>query len=254
MTRALRSEWVALTTTRALLGHLLAAVVLGLLPLLILPVVAQQDISGPGVPDLATEAGQAGLLTTASTTLLLAAVLGAVVSTRRHRHRTAVAQLLATPDRTVAASTQLVVLLAAGALLGLVGVGVTLAATVGGLALVGESLAVGGDLLVRLLLGGIAAGVVGAALGDGVGELLRSSGAAIAVIVVLLFLVEGLLGAFLPEVGRWLPSTLLTALQLGDAAPLPNPVGDGPALAALSALVVVSAAAAVVSTTRRDAL
>lgn len=250
--RTLRSEWVALTTTRALAGHLGAATLLGLLPLLILPLVGDAG-AGAGVPDLASAEGQRSLLSGTQTAYLLAAILGAVVATRRHRHRTIVGQLLATPDRRRAALAQGAVLVLAGILLGLVTAVVTLGATTAGLAIIGESLAVSGATLARIALAAAFAGAVGGALGTGCGALIRNAGAAITVVVLLVFVVDGLVGALLPEVGQWLPGQLLARVEQGaDAAFVAGDVDPPLALVVVALQGLAVLVAGVVATVRRD--
>jgi ABC-2 type transport system permease protein len=253
--RALRSELVALTTTRALAGHLAVAAVLGLLPLLILPLLdSTGEAGGPGVPDFATADGQAALLAASSNAFLLSAILATVVATRRHRHRTIVPQLLATPSRVRVVLAQTGAVALGGVLVGAVAVAVGLVAGAGGLAIVGSAFALTGGQVARLVLVALAAGVVGGCVGNGVGAVLRSSGAAITLVVVLVLVVEGLVGGLLPEIGRWSPSNLLSGLEPGPSSLGPGPVGGAVAMVALAAYAAVATAAGIIATVQRDAV
>lgn len=103
-----------------------------------------------------------------------------------------------------------------------------------------------GCLLVLLLYGPI---------GLGVGALVRNQVAAVVVALAWVFVVEQLLVALLPEVGRWTPGGATAAvLQLGDLATLGNgellPAWAGALLLVAYALLLAGAGAR--TTLRRD--
>lgn len=147
----------------------------------------------------------------------LALVIGVVMVTAEFRHGTITGTLLVSPRR----SGVLAAKVAAGALAGLafavVGTVATLAVAVPGLALHGDVAPVGAGEVAGVLAGSAASVAVWGAIGVAIGALITNQVAAIVVALVWTSLVEGSLVAFLPDVGRWLPSGAAAALaQSGE--------------------------------------
>jgi ABC-2 type transport system permease protein len=180
---------------------------------------------------------------------LFAALLGATSITAESRHGTIRPTFLATPrrGRVVAAKVGVSVVIGAG--LGLAASG--LAAAAGTVALDSRGIDIqldGGDYLL-LIAGGGSAAALWAAVGVGIGAVVRNQVAALVGIAAWLLFVEGLLGGDLGDVGRFAPGALGMAASGQEPGTLVAP-GVGVALLAVYAIIAV--AAGCLATTRRD--
>jgi len=101
--------------------------------------------------------------------------------------------------------------------------------------------------------GGIAWHVAFAAVGVGLGALIRSLVGAIAVALAWIAVVEGIVGQLIGNLARWLPFYAGQALGAGGKTMLPEPLlprwGGAAVLAAYTAIF---AAAAIMTSIRRD--
>jgi len=101
-----------------------------------------------------------------------------------------------------------------------------------------------------LIVGGtVAASALWALLGVGVGALLRHQIGAIVALVAWSSVVEGVLFAFVPSVGRYLPGQAANGLTGAAAKELLSP---GPGAAVLAAWAIALAIAAAIRTDRSD--
>ena len=223
MNRLLAGELIKVRTTRTALGFGIAALLLALLAVL--------SVSLAGDPvTIRDKRGAIGFGSVISAVLLIYGVVGA---TGEFRHRTLAPAVLIAPDRfrlvvarTVAyALTAGVLGIAVGALVFLVGL----------LLLAGER---GPDLdamdCVGVFAGGVLATVLCAALGVGVGTLVRNQVAAVVGLLVWLFVGEPLVSVIDGDLVQYTISTSAGALGQG---------GNGDA-SMLSAALVLSAWAA----------
>ena len=183
---------------------------------------------------------------------LFAALLGAMSITAEIRHGTLRSTFLVTPrrGRVVAAKVWVSTLIGAG--FGLAAG--ALAAAVGTAALRARGIHVQLDRgdYVLLLLGGTAAAALWAALGVGLGALVRNQVPTLIGICAWLLFVEGLLAGDLVglgEVGRFLPGAAAAAISGQDPATLLAPV---PGLVLLASYAAAAALAGSVATSRRD--
>lgn len=182
---------------------------------------------------------------------LFAALLGAISMTVEFRHGTIRPIFLTTPRRGRVVMAKVGVSMLIGISFGLIATAI--AVGVGGAALAARGLEVrldGGDY--ALLLGGSAVGAaLWAAIGVGLGALVRNQVPTVVGICTWLLFVEGLLfgDIGLSEYGRFLPGSLATAATGQDQQTL-----LAPGLAVLLLALYAAAAAAVgwVATTRRD--
>jgi ABC-type transport system involved in multi-copper enzyme maturation permease subunit len=189
MTGLLRSELIKLRTTRTAMGFAIAAL------LLVLASVLLQTLLGDpqSVEDKRSVIGGAG----AVTAVLL--VFGAVGATGEHRHGTITPALLIAPDRVRVTVAKLLGYALAGAVVALL---VQVLAVGLGLALMsGQS---GPDLSVQDILevsaGGIAACALMAALGVGIGALVRNQVAAVVGALVYVFILESVIAGVASKV------------------------------------------------------
>jgi ABC-2 type transport system permease protein len=185
---------------------------------------------------------------------VLLVVLGILMLTQEFRFGTATPSFLTTPRRGRVVVAKLVAVSLTGAVFAILSVLVALVLSVALIGLRDGNLTVdravvevmAACLLVLLLYGPI---------GIGVGALVRNQIAAVVIALAWMFVIEQLLVALLPEVGRWTPGGATAAvLQLGDFATqgrgdlLPVWAGAAVLLAYAAALSVAGAR----TTLRRD--
>jgi ABC-2 type transport system permease protein len=143
----------------------------------------------------------------------LALVLGVIMITGEHRHKTITPTFLAEPRRGRMAAAKLAVALGAGLAVAVVAGLVGLAY---GLGTVGAGIAPMGRMLTEyrhVWPGVAAASVLYGAYGVGLGALLKNQVVSIVVALVALAVVEPIVGAAAPSVGRWLPGYAAQALE-----------------------------------------
>lgn len=248
----LRSEWRKVMTTRMVIGLTIAA-----LAFTALNVVALILVSGTqGAPSLTDEATVRTVFASAGSASVIVLVLGIISMTTEYRHMTITSSFLATPRRGRVVAAKMAVNAVVGMLVGLlcwvlaVGLGAAMLPLKEHAPVPwGSVVQIGGGVLLAFAIYGL--------VGVAVGALLRNQVAAILIAVVWVLLVEALIVAFLPAVGRWLPGGAANAvLQAGvdsgtGAGSLQLlPVWGGAAV--LLAYGVVFAALAAATTLRRD--
>jgi ABC-2 type transport system permease protein len=240
MIRLVRIELFKLRTTRLSYGSLATAVGLSALFCVL---EATRSGAGRPVPPLSTAAGLNDVITGGVWSLLLAAVLGATVSSGEFRHHTATATYLATPDRGRVLIAKAIAGAFGGAVFGLAGYVIATGVGLGFVAAHGYQETIGAATLTRYAVGHVIAGALLAAVGVGLGSLIRSQLAVIIGVFVWAILVESVLGGLFTSIWRYLPYTAATTLagtKVGAAA-----FGPAHGLAAGSALPFAAAAALV---------
>lgn len=189
----LRSEVRKLITVRSTWLFVTATVALSVL------------FVGSGVlfssPRSATESRAA--FADASGASIVALVLGIVSMTGEYVHATMSTTLLAAPVRTMALLAKAAVNMLAGAVGGLISVGVATAIMLPWLAAHPAHLAPSPGRLIVLGLAALANGALFGALGVGVGALLRSPALAIGTVLIVFFVAEPTLSAISPALGRY---------------------------------------------------
>jgi ABC-2 type transport system permease protein len=191
MSGAIRSELLKLRTTRTFFGIVIAT--LALIALIVGVSAAAAPYEPQDVPGL-------DLLSTAGLAQPFALVLGILAVSTEFRHGTITPTLLATPDRVRLMVAKLTAHGAAGVLLGIVGYGLAalLVALILPLRDVPAELSLGDGL--EIALGGIACIALLAAIGVGVGAVVRNQVGAVIGGLAWLFMIEPLLSA-IPTVG-----------------------------------------------------
>ena len=219
MTRLLNSELLKLRTTRtfyALIGSAVTLIVI--IAVLGAALGKFKDTATPG-RDLLAIAGLAPLF---------ALVIGVIGVTTEFRHGTITPTLLVEPVRTRLMTAKLAAQLIAGLALGAVCYGVC--AAIVSVILSGRGIATGMSTSdwVGAVIGGAIATMLYAALGAGVGALLRNQVGAIVVVLAWVFVIENLLGIIpggfgdgikkygLSAVGRSLARTASDASRIGQ--------------------------------------
>jgi ABC-2 type transport system permease protein len=208
MTNLVRGELLKLRTSRFFWGCLAAS--LAFVPLVIAQTL-HAGATGQQVP-LDSAEGVRNVMAAASSGGTLLIILGIMVVAGELRHRTAVSTYLVAPQRRRVVEAKLAAVALVGLVVAAAASAVTLAVAVPWLSVKGVDVgSYVGDI--ALVLGGAAlATVLSGVVGVGIGALIPNQTAAITVTLVWLFTIEGILVAFAPSVGRWLPSGASAAM------------------------------------------
>ena len=244
MTRLIRSELRKLTTTKMPLAFLAVLVVLA--GINAFAVIAGTDFDG-SKGFISTEGDQTSLMAFAANALAIAGLFGAIAVAREYGHHTVVPTFLAEPRRYRAALAQLSAIAVSGGVLGLLGVGLTVASVAVSLPATDYGFLVSTGNVIQVLGASAFAGAVGAVLGAGIGSLVRNVGGAVTGTVLALFIAPPLIGQLAPDSASWMPSVLATVVTgVGEE------VSPGAAIAALIVWAIVPAALGVLAVQRRD--
>jgi len=245
VTPQLRAELLKLRSTRTNLGLFSAMLGLVLLVVLLHGFAVPAERLSNRVTQLNLVFGWAALLAS-----LFAALLGALSITGEFRHGTIRPTFLVTPRRGRVVLAKVWASMLMGSIFGLIVA--TVALGVGSAVLATRGVAIrleGGDA--ALLLAGCAmAGALWAAIGVGLGAVVRNQVPIVAGICAwLLFVEQLLLGDILGGVGGYMPGALAKAASGLGGDPV---IAPGLAVLLLALYAVAAAAAGWVATTRRD--
>ena len=242
--RLLRAELRKLWTTRMPLSFLAVLIVIS--GINAIAVIYGHDADGTK-GFIMTREDQRSLLAFAANTMMMAGLFGAIAVAREYGHHTVVPMFLATPRRSRAMLFQLTAIVLAGAIVGLVGEALTLTAGAISMPIAGQSILITASDVVRLLAAAAITGAAGAALGAGIGAIVRNTGGAVIGAVVILMIVPPIAVQMTNDAASWVPGTLANVLSGVSEEPSPA--------AAVAALVVwglVPALAGVAVVRRRD--
>jgi ABC-2 type transport system permease protein len=247
MIAQLRSELLKLRSTHTSL--LLLAWMVGL----VVVVVALHVLSF-GAADLSRTGNQMKILGLGTSLgALFASLLGALSITAEIRAGTIRPTLLVTPRRTRVLAAKTLASMLAGVGVGVIAEALTAGAEAAGLAIRGIHLDLGAGEYAQLLAGGALAGALFAAIGVGVGAIVRNQVAAVVGLCVWLLLLEPLLLGDVPAAAKYAPEAsagaIAGAIQSQIADTLIAPALGVLLLALYAALAGLAGALAI---TRRD--
>jgi ABC-2 type transport system permease protein len=242
--RLVRSETRKLTTTKMPLAFL--AVILVLAGITAAAVVWGTDMDGSKT-FIATAADQQSLMAFAGNALMGAALFGAVAVAREFGHGTVVPTFLAAPRRTRTMSAQVTAVMLGGIVLSIIGALAVLGAIALGLLFTDYAFMVSAGGVVRVLAASALTGAAGAALGAGVGWLVRNPGGAVTVVVGVLFISPPMIVQLTPDAASWVPTSLAWAISGVTTDP-----SVLMALVAVGLWAVVPAVLGLIAVNRRD--
>jgi ABC-2 type transport system permease protein len=191
MTRLLRAEALRLATTRTY--WLLAAGATALIAGVTAATAAAARFT-PAISPARSVLAYAGLAQT------VALITGVLAVTGEFRHKTITPAALITPRRTPLLAAKLATLATAGLVFGLAATGIATAITLPLLAARHIPFGLTGSSAAAIIAGGAIATALAAAIGIGVGAIIRNQVGAIIAVLALLYVAEPLLG-FVPHLG-----------------------------------------------------
>jgi ABC-2 type transport system permease protein len=262
MTRLVWIELLKLRTTRLILVLLAAAVGLSILS----SALGSARAGNASIPPLSTSGGLGSVTVVVGFPLLLALVLGITVSSGEFRYGTATLTYLATPGRAKVLVAKALAAAVVGTAFGLAG---GIATTATGLVFAvakGDHIALSSATLLGHIGGAALAGALLAAVGVGIGSLVRGQLGAVIGAFLWCLIGESVLDGLYPSTGRYLPFTSAASLagtRVGGAfyaagagsghalsGPVPLPFLAGAALVA--GVLVLASALAAATTLSRD--
>jgi ABC-2 type transport system permease protein len=257
MITAIRTELLKLRTTRLAAG--LLALAAGLTTLVVVIASARAGTGDLNIPALSSAEGLRAIVTNTGFAMLVAAVFGITVATSEFRHRTATDTYLDQPNRTRILAAKLLAATGVGLLFGLVA---SVIATTVGLAAAtakGYDIAISTATIAGYLAGAVLACGLLAAVGVGIGSLVRAQLAALIAVFVWAMAIEQIVGGLAPDAGRFLPLLAATTLGGADSAasmpPIPpdlQPLAPAASVVLLTGLALLLGAVATRTTVRRD--
>jgi hypothetical protein len=207
MNRLVRAELIKLRTTRDLWWTAAATLLLAV-GTVALNMTGPADVTGM---ELDSDAGVRTVLGSASVGSLLLLLLGIASTAGEFRHGTATTTFLVTPDRQRTLVAKVLATMAVGLVIAAAAIALTLAVALPWLDAEGVTLhGRAGDVAVALL-GSLAVTPLAAAMGVGLGALLRNQTTAVVTALVWTVAVEGLVAGFAPELYRFLPGGAFAA-------------------------------------------
>jgi ABC-2 type transport system permease protein len=244
MRALLRSELVKVRSTRTSLG--LLAAMIGLVLLLVLLYGLAVDSS-----ELVKEQHQRVMLGLGLAGGFIAALIGVMSITTEFRHGTIRPTFVFTPRRGRVLAAKALVSVAVGAVFGLLTEALALGVGIGILYARGADLVLSPRDLLLLALGSVAAAALLAALGVGVGAVLRNQVLGVLGFVVWFMVIENLMVNLASGIGKFFPlaaADALSGVKGVDAQALSAPQGG----AVLIGYVLVFFAAGLFVTRRSD--
>ena len=235
MTDQLLAELRKMRSTRTNLGLLAGMIGLTLLTVLINGFVL-------GASELQTHDNQHTLLSAGTNGALFAALIGVMAITSEFRHGTIRPTFVVTPDRSRVIAAKVVASLLMGIVFGIVAIGLSFG--VGYAILVGRGidLALDTNHVLLLVFGTLFMTALWAALGVGLGALIKNQVFAVIGLIVWAFVIDNLLRNLLPDVGRFTPVATSDSITAGFADYLLTPVAGGLLLLGYAAVFVAAGA------------
>jgi len=238
----IRAELLKIRSTRTTLG-----LVAGMVALIVLFSLLSGLLTK--APHLTTAEDQRGLLDTGSIAGIFSALAGVMLITSEYRHGTIRPTFLFEPRRSHLLAAKAAAGLLTGIAFGLIGI--ALGFGIGALALHARGIpfALTGAQAALVIGGGLAAVALWGVIGAAVGAIVRSQVGTIVGLLAWGLIVDSLLFAFVPSVGRYSPNRAENALEGITTRHLLPAAAGGAVLVAWAAALTI---AGIVATARRD--
>ena len=244
MNRLIRSELRKLTSTKMPLAFIAVLIVIAALNAF--AVIAGTDMDGSKT-FISSEADQQSLMAFAFNAFMGAGLFGAIAVAREYGHHTVVPTFLASPRRHQAVLAQLTAVALGGAVLSLIGAGLTVAAIALALPTTDYGFLVSGGNVAQVIAASTFTGAVGAVLGAGIGAIVRNVGGAVTLAVFTFMVAPPLVVQLANDTASWMPANLANVLS-GTV----DDVGQPAAIAAMLAWAAVPAVIGLLAVQRRD--
>jgi ABC-2 type transport system permease protein len=228
------SELLKLRSTRTTLG-----LVIGMIALVLLFALLSGLLTSAG--HLTSEEDQRNLLSVGSVAGIFSALAGVLLVTSEYRFGTIRPTFVFTPRRSRVLAAKLVAGLLAGLVLGVVAEGLGFAIGYASLSSRGITFALSGGEVALLTLGTLAGVALWGAIGVGIGAIARNQVGAVIGLLAWGFVVEGLLFAFVPSLGRLTPGQAQNALIGLTTTHLLSPAAGGAVLVAWTIALALAA-------------
>jgi len=242
MSGQIKAELLKIRSTRTTIGLALGMIALILLFALLSGLLTK-------APHLMSSQDQLGLLTVGSFSGVFSALAGIMLITSEYRYGTIRPTFLFSPRRSRVLAAKLAAGLLAGLAFGVAGQALGFGIGIAILDARGIPYAPGTGATALLLGGTVAASALWGAIGVGLGAIVRSQVGAIIALLAWGFVVENLLFAFVPSVGRFAPAHAQNGLFGLTTKHLLSPAAGAATLIAWTAAL---AAVGVVLAGRRD--
>ena len=242
MSGQIKAELLKIRSTRTTIGLALGMIALILLFALLSGLLTK-------APHLMSSQDQLGLLSIGSFSGVFSALAGIMLITSEYRYGTIRPTFLFSPRRSRVLAAKLAAGLLAGLAFGVAGQALGIGIGIGILDARGIPYAPGTGATALLLGGTLAASALWGAIGVGLGAIVRNQVGAIIALLAWGFVVENLLFAFVPSVGRFAPAHAQNGLFGLTTKHLLSPAAGAAALIAWTAAL---AAVGVVLAARRD--
>jgi len=237
-----RAELLKIRSTRTTLG-----LVAGMIALIVLFTLLTGLLTK--APQLTSPEDQRGLLAIGSVAGLFSALAGVMLITGEYRHGTIRPTFLFAPRRSRVLAAKAIAALLAGIAFGVIGEALGFALGYLTLHVRGIPFALSTGQATLMLGGGLAAVALWAAIGTAVGAIVRNQVGTIIGLLAWGLIIDNLLFAFVPSVGRYSPNRAENAVEgLTTKHLLPATAGGAVLLAWAAALTIAGIAA----TARRD--
>ena len=209
----LKSEYLKLLYSRTFWGLLLGTIGLAILSTAPLPYVYHDLQSRVNFGSLTNPDLVDGVYSRSAEGYIFALILGVLVMAGEFRHSTAVATFLSAPRRVNVLASKLIVAAIGGVFYMLVSTGFGFASSAIALGYYKDAANPHPEVFINTLAAAAMAGAVLAILGVALGTLIRSQMIAVMSSLLWLFVIERLITLFLPDIGKYLPTSLIAGMM-----------------------------------------
>jgi ABC-2 type transport system permease protein len=199
--------------------------------------------------DLRSHDNQHMLLSVGTSGALFASLIGVMAITGEFRHGTIRPTFVVTPHRSRVITAKVIASLLTGLLFGLLAIALSLGVGYAVLAGKGIDFALDTKHVLLLVLGTLGMTALWAALGVGLGAVIKNQVFAIIGLIIWAMLVDNLLRGLVPDVGRFTPTAASASITADPADYLLGPLAGGLLLVSYTVVIV---AAGTLLVARRD--